>query len=174
MFNYQLLIDAVSVRSAQARIAGLLIPLDVEIVGMQLCPASDTETKRIQLSVRVPSVSRLETLVKRLNRMIDVIKVVVLYSGEYDHHRQSVYVVVRPQLNDVVRVTRILQAHHAEILEQGGSRLLAHLNAEPEECAAFVAALEPHGLIDAVTGAVASYRFGKRSFGPLRSVPVSV
>lgn len=174
MLDYQLVIDAAAVRNVQARIAGLLIPLDVEIVGMQLCPATQPDTKRIQLSVRVPSGSRLETLVKRLNRMIDVIKVVVLDSGECDHHRQSVYVVVRPQLNYVDRVTRILQTYHAEVLEQGGSRLLAHLNAEPEECAALIAALRPHGLLDAVTGAVASYRFGKRSFGPLRSVPVSV
>lgn len=173
MLDYQLVVLSGPVRNIQARVAGLLIPLDIEIVSMQLCPSSDPETKRIQLSVRVPSTNRLELLIKRLNRMVDVVKVWVLDPSE--HHRQSCYVAVHPPATELMRVLKIIQAYRAEILELTDNGVLVHLNASPAPCTDFLADLEPYNVSEAVSGAVTSFRFRTRASGQaVRPASVSV
>jgi acetolactate synthase-1/3 small subunit len=169
MFGYQLVVITGPGRNVLARVAGMVIPLDIEIIGMHLSPASVSGLKWLQLSVRVPSESRLELLIKRLNRMVDVTKVVVLEPEA--HHRQSTYVLVRPQVGDTLRVSKIILSYGAETLEVTDHRVLVHLNASPDSCAAFVADLEPFDVVEAVSGSVASFRSGLR---PIGHVPQAV
>lgn len=163
MLGCQLVVITESGRNVLARAAGMVIPLDIEIVGMHLSPVSEAGPRWLQMSVRVPSESRLELLVKRLNRMVDVTKVVVLEPDA--HHRQSTYVLVRPQVADLLHVSKIVQSYRAETLEFTEHSVLVHLNASPESCEAIVADLEPFGVVEVVTGTVASFRSGLRPVG---------
>lgn len=81
-------------RQVPTRVTGLLLPPDIEITGMQFSHPPDSALWWIQLGVRVASPEGLELLIKRLNRLIDVLRVVTLEPD--GHRRQSVYVRLRP------------------------------------------------------------------------------
>ncbi|MBF4479706.1 acetolactate synthase small subunit [Rhodococcus rhodochrous] len=173
MVEYQLVVITESGRNVLARVAGMVIPLDIEIVGLHLNPVAESGPKWLQMSVRVPSESRLELLTKRLNRMVDVTKVVVLEPDS--HHRQSTYVLARPDAADALHVSKVIQAYQAETLELTSHGVLLHLNASPESCATFVADLKPYNVVEVVAGTVTSFRSGLRPLGhPPRVVRVGL
>jgi acetolactate synthase-1/3 small subunit len=95
MPEHLLAVVAAPGRDVPAHVTGLLMPLDVEVVGMQLSHPPGSDLWWIQLSVRAPSPARVELLVKRLNRLVDVLRVVPPEPG--GHRRQSVYVRLRPE-----------------------------------------------------------------------------
>lgn len=146
-------------RDVPARVTGLLMPLDVEVIGMQLSHPPDSELWWIQLTVRASS-ARLELFVKRLNRLVDVLKVVALEPG--GHRRQSVYVRLRPEIADLGQVGDLARWFHAETLELTAEVLVLHLTAAPDQCEAFVSMLRPHGIVEVVTSAVSGFRTGGR------------
>lgn len=147
-------------RDVPARVTGLLMPFDVEVIGMQLSHPPDSELWWIQLSVRVASSARLELLVKRLNRLVDVLRVVALEPG--GHRRQSAYVRLRPETADLAQVGELARWFHAETLELTAEVLVLHLTAAPDQCEAFVSMLRPHGIVEVVTSAVSGLRTGGR------------
>ncbi|WP_455902107.1 hypothetical protein [Rhodococcus gordoniae] len=173
MIEHQLVVITESGRNVLARITGMAIPLDIEIIGLHLSPVAESGPKWLQMSVQVPSQSRLELLTKRLNGMVDVTKVVVLEPDA--HHRQSIYVLARPDVADALRVSKIIQAYRAETLELTNHSVLLHLNASPESCAIFVADLVPYNVVEVVAGTVTSFRSGLRPLGrPIRAARVSL
>lgn len=147
-------------RDVPARVTGLLMPLDVEVIGMQFSHPPDSELWWIQLTVRIASSTRLELLVKRLNRLVDVLRVVVLEPG--GHRRQSVYVRLRPEVADLGQVGELARWFHAETLELNAEILVLHLTAAPDQCEAFVSMLRPHGIVEVVRSAVSGFRAGGR------------
>jgi acetolactate synthase I/III small subunit len=62
-------------RDVPSRVAGLLLPSDIDVIGMQFSRPPGSGLWWIQLTVDVPSLERLELLTKRLNRLVDVLKV---------------------------------------------------------------------------------------------------
>jgi acetolactate synthase-1/3 small subunit len=143
-------------RDVPARAAGLRLPMDVEIVSMQVSHPPDSNMWWIQLAVRVPATERLELLTKRLNRLVDVHQVVTLKQNV--HLRQSVYVSLRSHTADLVEVGELARWFGAEMLELGNEALVLHLTATPERCHAFASLLRPHGVIEIVTNAVSGFR----------------
>lgn len=120
-------------RDVPARAAGLRLPMDVEIVSMQVSHPPDSNMWWIQLAVRVPATERLELLTKRLNRLVDVHQVVTLKQNV--HIIQSVYVSLRSHTADLVQVGELARWCHA-----------------------FASLLRPHGVIEIVTNAVSGFR----------------
>ncbi|HJP72849.1 MAG TPA: ACT domain-containing protein [Pseudonocardiaceae bacterium] len=100
-------------RDVPARAAGLRLPMDVEIVSMQVSHPPDSNMWWIQLAVRVPATERLELLTKRLNRLVDVHQVVTLKQNV--HVRQS----LRSHTADLVKIGELVRWFGAEMLEFG-------------------------------------------------------
>jgi acetolactate synthase-1/3 small subunit len=84
MPEHRLVVTARSGREVPARVAGLLLPLDVEMVAMHFTHPPHSQDWRIELTVRVPSGGRLDFLVKRLDRLVDVTQVSATDSGGED------------------------------------------------------------------------------------------
>lgn len=82
MSVYQLMVAARSGREVPVRIAGLLLPLDIEIVGLHFTRPPHSQTWHIELTVRTSSADRLDFLTKRLHRLIDVTDVRVAALGD--------------------------------------------------------------------------------------------
>ena len=168
MPDYLLAVVTCPGRGVPARVAGLLLPTDIEITGMQFSHPPDSEAWWIQLAVRTPSAERLELLTKRLNRLVDVVRVVTLEPD--GHRRQSVYVRLRPDATNLAPVGELARWFHAETLELTSGTLVLHLTAAPEQCSAFLSMLRPHGIVEVVTSAVSGFRSGSR---PIHRLPVS-
>lgn len=147
--------------SVPARVAGLLLPSDIEVIGMQLSHPPDSELWWIQLAVRVPSADRLQLLTKRLNRLVDVLRVVTLEPD--GHRRQSVYVRLRPEPAGLAQIGELVRWFHAETLELTTEAVVLHLTAAPDQCSAFVSLLRPHGIVEVATSAVSGFRTGGRT-----------
>ncbi|MGB3481853.1 MAG: hypothetical protein WBB07_06485 [Mycobacterium sp.] len=84
MNEHQLVVLAGPGRDVPGRIATMLLPLDIEITEMAFTRAPATDGWHAQLTVRTPSGRGVELLDKRLNRLIDVHRVVHLPN---DSHR---------------------------------------------------------------------------------------
>jgi acetolactate synthase I/III small subunit len=156
-------------RDVPARVTGLTLPSDIEIIEMQFSHPPDSGLWWIQLAVRVSSPERLELLTKRLNRLVHVRRVVTLEPD--GHRRQSVYVRLRLDTADLVQIGQLVRWFRAETLELTAEAMALHLAAAPDQCLAFVSMLRPHGVVEVVTGAVSGFRTGARTtYRPPRAV----
>jgi acetolactate synthase I/III small subunit len=81
MPDFQVVVTARPGRQVPARVAGLLLPLDIEITALHVTQPS-CGGWRVELTARVPSRGHLEFLVKRLHRLIDVIEVCTASFGD--------------------------------------------------------------------------------------------
>ena len=158
MSEHHLVIVAGPGHDVLARVAGLLLPMDVEIISLQFSRQSDPDRWRIQLAVHVPSADRLELLTKRLNRLVDVTRVIIV--GSRGHRRQSIYMRLRPDLADLVRIGELTRMFGAETLELSSRGMVLCLTATPERCADFESMLRPHGVAEVATSAVSAFRAG--------------
>ncbi|MDQ7904629.1 hypothetical protein RB614_08850 [Phytohabitans sp. ZYX-F-186] len=68
-------------RDVPARVIGLPLPSDIDIIGMRFSHPPGSGLWCIQLTVDVPSAERLTLLTKRLHRLVDVLRVVPLEPG---------------------------------------------------------------------------------------------
>ncbi|WP_143549063.1 hypothetical protein [Rhodococcus sp. ACS1] len=156
MQEHQVVVVALFSRDLPARIAGLLLPHDIEMVGMQFNRSEDDGFWWIHLSVRTKSDERLEFLTKRLNRLIDVQRVVVL---EQDcPRRQSVYVRLNPDAADLKQIWSLVTRFDAEVLDIDEAGTMLHLNASPDRCVNFISMLRPHNIIEVVASAISAAR----------------
>jgi acetolactate synthase-1/3 small subunit len=70
-------------------VAGLALPSDIVVVGMQFSHPPGSPLWLIHLTVSVPSERQLELLTKRLNRLVDVRRVVRLEAEPFvSPHRE--------------------------------------------------------------------------------------
>ncbi|WP_158605567.1 acetolactate synthase small subunit [Amycolatopsis panacis] len=117
--------------------------------------ASPTAGSPTNFADTLPSAQRLELLTKRLNRLVDVLRVVTL---ELDgHRRQSVHVRLRPDSADLVQVGELVRWFHAETVEITAGVMVLHLTAAPAQCNAFVSMLRPFGVVEFMTTAVSGF-----------------
>jgi acetolactate synthase-1/3 small subunit len=149
MPEFELVVVAAPGRDVPARVTTLLLPPDIEMIGMQFSHPPDSEVWWVQLAVRVPSRERLELLIGRLNRLVDVFNVVVLDPD--DDCRQSVYVRTVTAPTDLIRIVELTARFHAEIVETHTDAMVLHLNATPEQCATFVSTLRYRGAVEVTT-----------------------
>ena len=152
MPEFELVVVAAPGRDVPARVTTLLLPPDIEMIGMQFSHPPDSEVWRVQLAVRVPSRERLVLLIGRLNRLVDVFNVVMLDPDE--HCGQSVYVRVVTAPTDLIRIVELTARFHAEIVETHTDAMVLHLNATPDQCATFISTLRSRGLVEVMTDAV--------------------
>jgi acetolactate synthase-1/3 small subunit len=124
----------------------------VDIAGIQLIRDTENAQWTIHLVVCVEDEIELELVIKRLNRLIDVVKVIDL--GSESHHRRSLFVRLRPVPSDVIHVGEIARQFAAEVLELTPTAAMLHLSASPERCDHFVSMLQPYTVIEVIRGAV--------------------
>ncbi|MFB7859445.1 hypothetical protein [Rhodococcus qingshengii] len=158
MSEHHLVVVAGPGRDVPARVAGLLLPMDVEIISLQFIRQSDPDRWRIQLAVHVSSANRLELLTKRLNRLVAVAQVITV--GSRGHLRQSIYMRLRPNPVDLVRIGELTRIFGAETLELSNKGMALCLTATPERCADFESMLRPLGVVEIMTSAVSAFRAG--------------
>lgn len=142
-------------RQVLARVAGLVLPSGIEIMGMQCSHPPGSGLWWIQLTVRVSSREGLELLTKRLNRLVDVRRVVIL---EPDGHRtQSMYIRLQTAAADLVRISELIREFSVEIVEATAESTVLHVSASPGRCSTFVSMVRPYGVVEVVMSAVSGF-----------------
>ncbi|WP_041311619.1 hypothetical protein [Mycobacterium sp. JS623] len=152
MPEFELEIVAAPGRDVPARVTTLLLPPDIEMISMQFSHPPNSELWWVHLAVHAPSRERLELLIGRLNRLVDVFNVTMLDPDE--RCTQSVYVRTVTAPTDLIRIVELTARFHAEIVETHTDAMVLHLNATPDQCATFISALRSHGVVEVMTDAV--------------------
>ncbi|MCV7228073.1 hypothetical protein [Mycolicibacterium komossense] len=62
-------------RQVPARIAGLLLPWDIEIIALSFTHPAQSDLWRVRMTVRAGSATSIALLTDRLQRLVDVLKV---------------------------------------------------------------------------------------------------
>lgn len=152
MRECQFVIEARPNRGFPARLSGLLLPLEIELIGMQVDRIMDPDRWCVHLTVHLTSDRQLEFVAKRLNRLVDVERVVVI--KDRNICRQSVCVTLRPNVSDMASLWSLAHEFGAEPLDIDEERVLLHLNAAPDRCTSFVSKLRRYRVTETTTSAV--------------------
>ncbi|WP_033295443.1 ACT domain-containing protein [Amycolatopsis jejuensis] len=148
---------ATDAHAVPARVCSLLAQRRVAVDSMQISRLPGAPAWWIQLGLRPGEDRDFELLIKRMNRLVDVVKVVGI-TGDGNHWRQAVFVALRPESDDLVHIGRIVGRFGAEILDSDARDVRVHLSAHPEQCAEFVEELRPYGVQETLFGAVSAMR----------------
>ncbi|WP_394617319.1 ACT domain-containing protein [Lentzea sp. JNUCC 0626] len=164
MHEHLICLTAADDHRALARLSAMLVQRKATITTMQFSRQPDSKSWWIQLIVRVESERERELVVKRLNRLVDIIKAFEV-PGDGGHWRQTVFVALHPEPGEAVYIGQIAGSFGAEVLESDAAGIRLHLSADPRRCRDFIDLLRPFGLGEVLLGAVSGVRVGSHHRG---------
>ena len=102
----------------------------------------------------------VEQIIKQLNKLIDIIKVVDYM--EVDHvEREMVLIKVTPKKNDKTEFLKLAEIFRGRIIDSGASTFTVEITGDEKKIAAFIELIKPFGIKEFVrTGTVAIAREG--------------
>ncbi|WAX58484.1 hypothetical protein M6B22_06890 [Jatrophihabitans cynanchi] len=160
-----LLVETTGSDEVPARITRLLAQRRVRLASAYVTRRTDDDGWAVQLVVDVTGDDEVSLLVKRLNRLIDVVRVIAAGTAAV-HQRRSVFVTLQPDPDDASAVDELVGLFGAEVLDVRPAGMTLHLAADPRHCEHFVAVLEPYTIVETVAGAVCAIRHRRPSARP--------
>ncbi|GAA3536160.1 acetolactate synthase small subunit [Nocardioides daeguensis] len=151
----------------------LLAARQVEVVTLSVAADADG-TATLHLTATLPDLASGELLVKRLNRLIDVVKTVEVSAARF-HEREAVLVRVEAEATTRRLVLDVADAFGADVVEVKRHSLTLGLFAEPRRVRDFLTVLADHPISELVGSGVLPVRRGGASLRrrPAASVDAS-
>lgn len=156
------------------RVAGMFARRGYNIHSLAVGPTEDPRVSRITIVAGTEAV-RLEQIIKQLNKLIHVLKIVELAHGDsIERELQLVKVSATTQTRS--QIIELADVFHAEIADVDHDAITIELASTPERLESLVDLLAPYGIRELVrTGTIALAR-GEKSItdgSKLRLRPVS-
>jgi acetolactate synthase-1/3 small subunit len=129
-----------------SRVAGLFSRRAFNIFSLAVSPTEDDRFSRTTIVVDAES-APLEQVVKQLNKLIPVIKITELSSGE-GVEREMMLVTVRATSELRSHVTELTAIFEAKIVDVGYDAMTIMLAGEPDKLDAFADLLRPFGIVE--------------------------
>ena len=129
-----------------SRVAGLFSRRAFNIFSLAVSPTEDDRFSRMTVVVDADS-APLEQVVKQLNKLIPVIKITELSSGE-GVEREMMLVTVRAPSDLRSHVTELTAIFEAKIVDVGYEAMTIMVAGEPEKLDAFADLLRPFGIVE--------------------------
>lgn len=142
------------------RVAAMFARRGYNIESLAVGPTEDEEVSRMTIVVGAEA-TQIEQVVKQLNKLIHVLKIVEL--GHTDAvSRELQLVKVSATAETRSQIIELADVFHAEIADVDHDSITIELAAEPARLESLVDLLEPHGIRELVrTGTIALARGGK-------------
>lgn len=143
-----------------ARISSLFARRGYNIESLAVGPTEREEISRITIQVTVESALVLEQIVKQLNKLIEVLKVVELEPNAV----QRELVLIKLKADPVARsqIIEIVQLFRGKTVDVHNDSLVVEATGSPEKLAALLEMLAPYGIRELVqSGLVALARGSK-------------
>ncbi|MEJ5914945.1 acetolactate synthase small subunit [Pseudokineococcus sp. 1T1Z-3] len=156
-----------------ARVAGLFSRRGFNIVSLAVGPTEQVGTSRMTVVVDVESLP-MEQVVKQLNKLVNVLKIVEL-DEDAAVRRELLLVKVRADAATRSQVLDVVQLFRAHVVDVAPEALTIEAVGEPEKHAALLRVLEPFGVRELVQSGQVALARGARSMTdrpadrPLRS-----
>ena len=155
-----------------ARVASLFIRRGFNIESLAVVPTERDDLSRITLVTEVDDVTILEQLVKQLNKLIEVYKVIELEPNSVQ--RQLILVKVRCNERNRSAVLDVVGLFRGKAVDVSFESITVEATGSDDKLDALITMLEPYGIIELVkSGEVALSRGNKsineKSRGVLRT-----
>ena len=139
------------------RVAGLFSGRGYNIDTLNVAPTQDASVSRMTIVTRGDDAT-LEQIVKQLNKLVEVLKVIDFRDGEYID-RELVLVKVGVDSKTRAEVMQIADIFRAKIVNLGSDNLIIELTGSDDKVRALLSLLEPFGILElARTGRLALKR----------------
>ena len=145
---------------ALSRVVGLFAQRNYNIETLNVAPTDDATLSRLTLTTQVADAARLEQITKHLNRLIEVVKVVVLRDGEHVE-RELMLVKVRAQGEAREALQRTCDAFRGHIVDVTRDTCTLQLADTSEKIDACVRALDGVAILEVVRSGVSGIGQGE-------------
>ncbi len=143
-----------------SRVAGMFSRRGYNIESLAVGPTEDEHVSRMTVVVGAEA-TNIEQVVKQLNKLIHVLKIVELDRDDRVS-RELQLVKVAADATTRSQIIELADVFHAEIADVDHDSITIELAAEPERLESLVDLLEPYGIRELVrTGTIALARGGK-------------
>ena len=149
---------------ALSRVVGLFSQRGYNIETLNVAPTEDESLSRLTLTTRGDDL-KIEQIIKHLNKLIDVVKVVDLSEGAHVE-RDLLLVKVRAVGAHRDEVKRTTDIFRGQIVDVGPSTYVIQLTGPTEKLDSFVAALGEAEVMEVVRSGVAGMARGEKILTP--------
>jgi acetolactate synthase-1/3 small subunit len=148
---------------ALSRVAGLFSARGYNIESLTVAPTEDPSISRMTLVTR-GSDEIIEQIIKQLNKLIDVIKLLDLTEGSHIEREMMLIKLgaVGPGRDEVMRLAEIFRGH---IVDVSGKTYTIELTGTSDKLDAFIAALGDITILETVRSGVSGIARGEKSLG---------
>ena len=145
-----------------ARVAGLFARRGYNIDSLAVGPTEKPELSRITLQVSVSSPQVLEQIVKQLNKLIEVLKIVELQEGS-SVRRELVLIKVRGDAATRGQIIEIVQLFRGKTVDVHQDSMTIEATGSPDKLEALLEMLAPYGIRELVQSGLVALGRGSRS-----------
>jgi len=140
-----------------SRVAGLFSRRGFNIDSLAVGETTNSLISRITIVVKGDDYT-VEQVSKQLNKLVDVIKIIVLDENEFVG-RELLLIKVKATSKQRAEIIQLVDIFRANIVDVGKETLTVEISANQEKTIALIGLLEPFGILETVrTGLVAIQR----------------
>ena len=144
-----------------SRVAGLFSGRGFNIESLSVAPTLNPENSKMVITTRGNN-DVIEQIIKQLNKLINVIKV-VHYKGNEFVEREMILVKVSAREDSRAEILRIVDIFRAKVVDVSPNSYTLELTGDRDKLEGFIDLLAPMGIVDFVrTGAVVIEREKKK------------
>ncbi len=146
---------------ALSRVAGLFSARGYNIESLTVAATEDPTLSRLTLVTR-GSDDIIEQIIKQLNKLVEVVKLLDLTDGA---HIERELLLAKVKVNDVKadEIRRTVDSFHGRIIDTTDEAYTIELTDSGDRLDAFIEALRPAGIIEVVRSGVSGIGRGDRS-----------
>ncbi|MFZ0531088.1 MAG: acetolactate synthase small subunit [Propionicimonas sp.] len=145
-----------------ARIAGLFARRGYNIESLAVGPTENDEFSRITVQVAVDSQLVLEQIVKQLNKLIEVLKIVELEEAT-SVSRELMLIKVKADPATRSQIIEIVQLFRAKTVDVHNDSMTIEATGSPDKLGALLEMLKPYGVRELVQSGLVALGRGSRS-----------
>lgn len=134
---------------ALSRVSGLFSQRGYNIESLTVAPTDDTTLSRLTLVTKGNDAS-IEQIVKQLNKLVDVVKVMEL--SDYSHiEREMMFVKVTAiELESCASIKRLADIFRGRVIDVSNHMYTIEITGSPEKLDGFLDAMKVHNIIEVV------------------------
>jgi acetolactate synthase-1/3 small subunit len=143
------------------RVAGLFARRGFNIDSLTVGPTLDPEISRMTIVASVEELAVLEQIVKQLNKLIEVYKIVEMAEESVDREM----VLIKVYCPEAARsaIIDIIQLFRGHAVDVAAESMTVEITGNPEKVRAFIELLRPYGIIELATSGHVALGRGPRS-----------
>ena len=145
-----------------ARIAGLFARRGYNIESLAVGPTENEDLSRITVQVAVDNQQVLEQIVKQLNKLIEVLKIVEL-EADASVRRELMLIKIKADPASRSQIIEIVQLFRAKTIDVHNDSMTIEATGSPDKLDALLEMLKPYGVRELVQSGLVALGRGSRS-----------